>query len=118
MFIFLIHRYQYAINSLIDMMSGLNEVEKTKLQSTLHMYLEEANAVKSVMNGELKEEDLKQDFKQKTDSYVPKDRNTDSLNLSEIGSDFMSAINDVGRNVLPFFVLTLSSESLTSVIRW
>lgn len=80
-------------------MSDLEEGEKTRLQATLHMYLEEADAVKSVMNGESKGIDLQKDLEQKTDSIKANEIKTEPFTLSEIGNGFLSAVNEVGRNV-------------------
>ena len=99
-------------------MSDLEEGEKTRLQATLHMYLEEADAVKSVMNGESNGNDLQQDLEQKTDSFRPKESKMESITFSDIGNSFLTAVNEVGRNVWLAFVLTCSCEKLISDIRW
>ena len=113
----LIFRYQSAINSLIDTMSSLQEEDKIYLQSTLHMYLEEADAVKSVMNGESKEMDLKQDFEQKTASFPAKDQQSQSYTFSDMGSNFMSTLSEVGRSVLFSLVPISRFEKLISATR-
>ena len=114
---YLICRYQNAINSLIDTMSDLEEGEKTRLQATLHMYLEEADAVKSVMNGESNGNDLQQDLEQKTDSFRTKESKMESITFSDIGNSFLTAVNEVGHNVWLPFTLSCSCEKLISDIR-
>ena len=98
-------------------MSDLDEGEKTRLQATLHMYLEEADAVKSVMNGESNGNDLQQDLEQKTDSFKAKESKIEPITFSDIGNSFLTAVNEVGRNVWLSFVLTCSCEKLMRDIR-
>ena len=98
-------------------MSDLDEGEKTRLQATLHMYLEEADAVKSVMNGESNGNDLQQDLEQKTDSFRPKESKMESITFSDIGNSFLTAVNEVGRNVWLSLDLSRSCGKLISDIR-
>ena len=97
-------------------MSDLEEGEKTRLQATLHMYLEEADAVKSVMNGESKGIDLQKDLEQKTDSIKAKEIKTEPFTLSEIGNGFLSAVISPGWRLLSS--VGGDTKRISCIMRW
>ena len=81
----------------IDSMGPASDEEKTRMQDTLHMYLEEADAVKSVMNNTPFER--QQMPNGSSPSSLPPVQSDSSASGTTFVEDLSKLFSDIGRGV-------------------